>query len=65
MYKGLPFALVQGPMSRFGDTAANALVTPLTLNPIYIPSLSALAYITVSFVVFNAPVRPYLISHHI
>lgn len=25
LYQGLPFALVQGPMSRFGDTAANAL----------------------------------------
>ena len=21
-YRGLPFALIQGPMSRFGDTAA-------------------------------------------
>jgi hypothetical protein len=26
LYQGLPFALVQGPLSRFGDTAANALV---------------------------------------
>ncbi len=25
LYQGLPFALVQGPLSRFGDTAANAL----------------------------------------
>ena len=26
LYSGLPLALVQGPLSRFGDTAANALV---------------------------------------
>jgi hypothetical protein len=26
LYQGLPFALVQGPLSRFGDTAANAVV---------------------------------------
>ena len=26
LYQGLPFALIQGPLSRFGDTAANALV---------------------------------------
>jgi hypothetical protein len=29
LYQGLPFALVQGPLSRFGDTAANALVLSL------------------------------------
>lgn len=23
LYQGLPFALIQGPMTRFGDTAAN------------------------------------------
>jgi len=28
-YQGLPFALVQGPASRFGDTAANAFVLAL------------------------------------
>ncbi|CAM9169861.1 unnamed protein product [Chrysoparadoxa australica] len=28
-YKGLPFALAQGPLSRFGDVAANALVLVL------------------------------------
>jgi hypothetical protein len=26
LYQGLPFALIQGPLSRFGDTAANALI---------------------------------------
>jgi len=29
LYQGLPFAIVQGPLSRFGDTAANALVFSL------------------------------------
>lgn len=29
LYQGLPFALVQGPLSRFGDTASNALVLSL------------------------------------
>ena len=29
LYQGLPFALVQGPLSRFGDTAANAFVLAL------------------------------------
>eukprot|EP01041_Mallomonas_annulata_P004760 gene4760-9466_t len=29
LYQGLPFALVQGPMSRFGDTAANTMVLAL------------------------------------
>ena len=24
LYQGLPFAILQGPLSRFGDTAANA-----------------------------------------
>jgi hypothetical protein len=24
LYQGLPFAIIQGPLSRFGDTAANA-----------------------------------------
>ena len=26
LYQGLPFALVQGPLSRFGDTASNTLI---------------------------------------
>lgn len=26
LYQGLPFAILQGPLSRFGDTAANALI---------------------------------------
>ena len=26
LYAGLPFALIQGPLSRFGDTASNSLV---------------------------------------
>lgn len=29
LYKGLPFALVQSPLSRFGDAGANAAVPPL------------------------------------
>ena len=29
LYQGFPFALVQGPLSRFGDTAANAFVLAL------------------------------------
>ncbi|KAG5181623.1 mitochondrial carrier domain-containing protein [Tribonema minus] len=29
LYRGLPFALLQGPLSRFGDTAANAGVIAL------------------------------------
>ena len=29
LYQGLPFALVQGPLSRFGDTAANLLILSL------------------------------------
>jgi hypothetical protein len=29
LYQGFPFALVQGPASRFGDTAANAFVLAL------------------------------------
>ena len=29
LYRGLSFAIVQGPLSRFGDTAANALVYAL------------------------------------
>ncbi|KAJ1438118.1 mitochondrial carrier domain-containing protein [Ochromonadaceae sp. CCMP2298] len=35
LYQGLPFALVQGPLSRFGDTAANALLASLfdSLDP--------------------------------
>jgi len=26
LYQGLPFALIQGPLSRFGDTASNILL---------------------------------------
>lgn len=35
LYQGLPFAMLQGPLSRFGDTAANALVASLfeSLDP--------------------------------
>ena len=29
LYQGLPFALLQGPLSRFGDTASNALALSL------------------------------------
>lgn len=29
LYQGLPFALVQGPLTRFGDTAANVGVLAL------------------------------------
>jgi hypothetical protein len=29
LYQGLPFALVQGPLSRFGDTASNILILSL------------------------------------
>ena len=29
LYQGLPFAIVQGPLSRFGDTASNALIGSL------------------------------------
>eukprot|EP01038_Epipyxis_sp_PR26KG_P008881 gene8881-11978_t len=29
LYQGLPFAIIQGPLSRFGDTAANALILSL------------------------------------
>jgi hypothetical protein len=31
-YTGFPFALVQGPLSRFGDTAANAFVLALLVD---------------------------------
>ena len=36
LYQGLPFALLQGPLSRFGDTASNALMLSLvdSLDPI-------------------------------
>jgi hypothetical protein len=36
LYQGLPFALIQGPLSRFGDTASNALV--ITLLEVLDPS---------------------------
>ena len=26
LYQGLPLALLQGPLSRFGDTASNAII---------------------------------------
>ena len=29
LYKGLPYALLQGPLSRFGDTASNTLIFAL------------------------------------
>ena len=29
LYQGLPFALVQGPLTRFGDTAANVGILAL------------------------------------
>ena len=29
LYQGLPFALVQGPLTRFGDTAANVGILSL------------------------------------
>lgn len=29
LYQGLPFALIQGPLSRFGDTASNILILSL------------------------------------
>jgi len=32
LYQGFPFALVQGPLSRFGDTAANAFVLALLVD---------------------------------
>ena len=32
LYQGLPFALMQGPLSRFGDTASNSLATILFLS---------------------------------
>lgn len=37
LYQGLPFALVQGPLSRFGDTASNALMLSLvdSLDPLH------------------------------
>jgi hypothetical protein len=48
LYQGLPFALVQGPLTRFGDTAANAGV--LTLLESYadlpLPLKTACASIT-------------------
>ena len=31
-YQGLPFAIIQGPLSRFGDTAANALALTLSAS---------------------------------
>jgi len=36
LYQGLPFALLQGPLSRFGDTASNALMLSLvdSLDPL-------------------------------
>jgi len=48
LYSGLPFALIQGPLSRFGDTAANALVLGyLSTNdygshlPVFLPTILA------------------------
>ena len=50
LYQGLPFALLQGPLSRFGDTASNALILESFNNidilsslhlPIYIPTIIA------------------------
>ena len=39
LYQGLPFALIQGPLSRFGDTAANTLiVTAIDLTNSQIPT---------------------------
>jgi len=39
LYQGLPFALIQGPLSRFGDTAANTLiVTAIDLTNSHIPT---------------------------
>ena len=37
LYQGLPFALVQGPLSRFGDTASNALMLSIvdSLDPLH------------------------------
>ena len=42
-YQGLPFALVQGPLSRFGDTASNALMLSLvdSLDPMQVVPLAA------------------------
>lgn len=36
LYQGLPFALIQGPLTRFGDTAANVGILVL-LEPIELP----------------------------
>ena len=48
LYQGLPFALLQGPLSRFGDTAANTLIVTVidltsTQMPRYISTLGASA----------------------
>lgn len=43
LYQGLPFAVIQGPLTRFGDTAANmgllALLEPVTGVPLAIKTL--------------------------
>ena len=48
LYQGLPFALLQGPLSRFGDTAANTLIVTVidltsTQMPRYISTFGASA----------------------
>ena len=50
LYQGLPFALLQGPLSRFGDTASNSLVIEAFNDidvlsslhlPIFVPTIIA------------------------
>ncbi|KAG6838340.1 hypothetical protein C0991_012501, partial [Blastosporella zonata] len=41
-YQGLSAALVQGPIARFGDTAANAGILALLQSNIYLKDLPAL-----------------------
>lgn len=41
-YQGLSAALIQGPVSRFGDTAANAGILALLQSNIYLKNMPAL-----------------------
>jgi hypothetical protein len=52
LYQGLPFAIIQGPLSRFGDTAANALVYSIVDS--YDPTGLVPAYIRTAFSAIGA-----------
>jgi len=60
-YQGLSAALIQGPVSRFGDTAANAgILALLNSNPILrkLPSLLKTVFASVAAAAFRMILTP-------